>query len=268
MSRERYREHLRPAVTAAFLVSAVLFPAALGLAGTSSQPDARMKRIEERQLLRTVASKYTAYQAGEPIGSETVTFNEFNDNSVEFHSESQLDYEHGSATEVESDMVLEEDTYFPLSFEMTKKLTRNAVEINLGTRYQWFSNVAVIYKSRNGVVDTNSVLLPTGAAPVDMSLAYQLYVPLYWYDTEIAGVQKFNVVDPWSARTHSATLRLQAKETIVVNGKDVETSRYVFTRENQNCEIYVDADGRIVKVDEEPLVFELTDWSQEVFRAE
>jgi len=109
-------------------------------------------------------------------------------------------------------------------------------------------------------------VLPAGAAVVDMSVAHHMYIPLYWYDTESGGVQNFNIVDPISTKTYPATLRLQTKETIVVNGKDTETERYEFTRDKQTFKIYVDAGGRIVKLDQGFLVYELSEWSESLIR--
>jgi hypothetical protein len=226
MSKNRFRHKLRPVIrTAAVVLLVVSLPPA---AGESAQSQTKMKSIEERQLVQTIQWKYAISQAGKQIGSEDVTLSKYSDNTVAFHSEISLQFQTGAITDIETDMVLEEETYFPISFEMTKQMTQGGVEFTLGARYEWFSNVAVIYRTSRGTPDTLQVILPTGAAVFDMSVAHHMYVPLYWYDTESGG----------------------------------------FTRDKQTFKIYVDAGGRIVKLDQGFLVYELSEWSQSLVREE
>ncbi|MGD8414566.1 MAG: hypothetical protein PVF33_10050, partial [Candidatus Latescibacterota bacterium] len=128
--------------------------------------------------------------------------------------------------------------------------------------------VAVVYKETPTRKDTLRVILPTGAAVNDVNAAHQLGIPIYWYDTEAGGVQSFNVVDPWTAKTITATLRFQTKDTVVVNGVEVETDRYEFVRAPQTFKIYVDDKNRIVKLDQGYFVYELADWSEVAGREE
>ena len=51
-----------------------------------------MKRIEPRELVRTVSSKYAIFQGGDEIGREVVTRSDYNDNSVQYQSEVALKY--------------------------------------------------------------------------------------------------------------------------------------------------------------------------------
>jgi molybdopterin converting factor small subunit len=267
-SNDRYHSSRRPTGRAALLTAAGVLVLPAVLSGAAGQPATKMKPVERREIVRTVESRYAIYQGDEEVGSETALRNDFNDNSVQFLSESKTELAQGTKTEMKTDLVLEQESFFPMSYEMTKHVVRGDFEYEVHTRIEWFSNVAVAYKTSGGVLDTMRTVLPSGSAVLDMSLAHQLYVPLYWYDLEVGGVQNFNVVDPLTLRQFSATLRLQTGETIVVNGENVETERYEFTRDKQVFKIYVDEGGRIVKLDQGFLVFELAEWSENVLRAE
>jgi hypothetical protein len=246
----------------------VLAGAALPEFMVDAQSQTKMKRIEPRQLVRTIESKYVVLQAGADIGWEKVSRDEYNDNTVEYRSVISLTFPHGGGVKIESQLALEEESYFPLSFEIEKQMGQGDVEYTIGARYEWFANVAVVYKITRGVADTSRVALPAGTAVMDMSVAHHLYVPLYWYDGEAGGVQSFNVVDPFSRKVSSATLRRQAAETVDVQIGQIEADRYEFSRDKQTFKVFVDADGRIVKVDQGFLVYELAEWSETVKQGE
>ena len=249
----------RVMVTASCLVLAGLSAPVLV---TDARSQTKMKRIEARELVRTIESKFVVLQAGDEIGWEKVSRDEYNDNSIEFRSDISLTFPHGAAIAIESRLALEEESYFPLSFEIKKHMGQGDVEYTVGARYEWFANVAVVYKFTRDVADTSRVVLPAGTAVVDMGVVHHLYVPLYWYDGEAGGVQSFNVVDPFTRKVSTATRRRQTAETIDVHGGQIEADRYEFSRDKQTFKVFVDADGRIVKVDQGFLVYELAEWSQ------
>ena len=246
---------------ASCLVLAGLIALALAM---DAEAQTKMKRIEPRELVRTTESKYTVLQAGAEIGWEKISRDEYNDNTVEYRSDISLIFPHGAAIKIESRLVLEEESYFPLSFEIKKHMGQGDVEYTMGTRYEWFANVAVVHKFSRDVADTSRVVLPAGTAVVDMGVAHHLYVPLYWYDGEAGGVQSFNVVDPFSRKVSTATLRRQTAETVDVQSGQIEADRYEFSRDKQTFKVYVDAGGRIVKVDQGFLLYELAEWSETV----
>jgi len=235
---------------------------------TSQQSQSKMKTVEPRKIVRTVESLYSVFQGEKAAGSEKVTRDDYNDNSVRFRSEIELHFQQDVITILNSDMVLEEETFFPISFEITKKILREDLDVTLTTHIEWYSNFAVILKIAPGGVDTSRVILPTGAAVIDINVAHHLFVPLYWYDTAAAGVQSFSVVDPWTTKAIAATLRLQTQETIEVNGAKIETERYEFVRAPQTFKVYVDAKGRIVKLDQGFFVYELAEWSESLAQEE
>jgi hypothetical protein len=233
-----------------------------------SDQGARMKRIEPRELVRTVSSKYAIFQGGDEIGSEVVTRNDYNDNSVQYQSEVVVKYIHGVEMKMVTDLLLEEESYFPMKYHMTKDMTTAEVVHDMGTDIEWYANVAVFHNESRSVVDTFRVVLPTGTAVIDFNVVHHLYVPLYWYDGDLGGVQGFNVVDPSSRKLSSATLRLQRSDTVTVAGRGITADRFEFTRDKQSSSLHVDADGRIVKFDQGFLVFELTEWSESLVQGQ
>jgi len=268
MLKDHFRRSIRPSGRIGWLVLAASLSVPAAYGETSQQSQLKMKSVEPRKIVRTVELRYSIFQGEKAVGSEKVTRNDYNDNSVRFRSEIELRFQHDVNTILTSDMVLEEETFFPISFEMTKKILREDLDVSLATHIEWYSNLAVIHKTAPGGVDTSRVVLPAGAAVIDINVAHHLFVPLYWYDTDSGGVQSFDVVDPWTTKTVSATLRLQTQETIEVNGSEIETERYEFVRAPQTFKIYVDAKGRIVKLDQGFYRYELSEWSESLVREE
>jgi hypothetical protein len=268
MSKDHFRNNFWPLGRIAWLVLAASLSVPAAYGETSLQSQSKMKSVEPRKIVRTVESIYSIFQGEKTAGSEKVTRDDYNDNSVRFRSEIELQFQQDATTILISDMVLEEETFFPISFEMTKKILREDLDVTLATHIEWYSNVAVIHKTTPGGADTSRVILPAGVAVIDINVAHHLFVPLYWYDTDAAGVQSFNVVDPWTTKTISATLRLQTQEMIEVNGSKIETERYEFVRAPQTFKVYVDAKGRIVKLDQGFFMYELSEWSETVGQAE
>jgi len=243
------------------LSSALVVSAVMAGAGE----DAPMKRIEERELVRTVTLTFAVYQAGEKIGTEEVTRSDYNDNTVQFRSDVAVVYPQGVEMTIGTDLLLEEESFFPMKYHAVKNMKQSGVDIDMGSDIDWYANVAVFRRSSESGVDTSRVVLPVGTAVMDQNVAHHLYVPLYWYDSEAGGVQGFNVVDPMNQMMASSSLRLQVEdEAVAVAGHDVIADRYEFVRNKQTFKLYVDAEGRIVKVDQGYLVFEMTDWSESV----
>ena len=262
MSRDHFRDGMRTVLVRACLGLCGALLLQIPVVDAAAQSQSKMMKIEERRLVRTVHFKFTILQAGNPAGWEDVTRNDYSDNSVQFKSEVLLEFQQGAKTDIRTDLLLEEETFFPLKFEIDRNTKQGDVEFDIGSSIEWFSNVATVCKTSRGAKDTLNVVLPAGAAVVDMNVAHHLYVPLYWYDAASGGVQSFNVVDPISAKSFPATLRLQVSEKTSVNGEEIDTERYEFTRDKLTYKIYVDADGRIVKVDQGFLVYELSEWSE------
>ena len=215
-----------------------------------------------RQLIRAKTFTYTITQADQEIGNETFTLTEYDDNSIFFKATVEMHMTHGADITTNSDLLLEEFSHFPIEFHMTRNIKQATVEFDQETDIEMISNVAVIRSVVRDVEKTTRMVLPTGTAIVDMNSVYHFYQPLYWYNKEVSGVQSFNILDPVSRNLYSASLRYQEEETLTIAGLQVQAARYEYNREKISALISVDADARIVRVEQGFMTFELTDWSE------
>jgi hypothetical protein len=236
----------------------VLIPVTL-LAG---QSDKKMKRSEPRKLVYSVTSTYNIFQVDKQIGSETVTRNDYSDNTVDFESTITLQLPNGAGVSTKGVLLLEDESYFPMGYNSVRTMMQSGTEFDNGTYIEWFANVALVRRKTPASEDTTHVVLPTGTAVLDVNAAHHLYQLLKWYDFETGGVQGFNVLDPTLARLYSASLRLLAEETITIDGNEFVASRFDFNRNKNTAKVYVDAEKRILKVDQGYMVYELADWSE------
>ncbi len=236
----------------------VLIPA-ISLAG---QSDKKMKRTEPRKLVYSVTSTYNIFQVDKQIGSETVTRNDYSDNTVDFQSTITLQLPNGAGISTKGELLLEDESYFPMGYTSVRTMKQAGTEFDNGTYIEWFANVALVRRKTPASEDTTHIVLPTGTAVLDVNAAHHLYQLLKWYDFETGGVQGFNVLDPTLAKLYSASLRLLAEETITIGGNEFVASRFDFNRDKNTAKVYVDAEGRILKVDQGYMVYELADWSE------
>lgn len=236
------------------LVAAAVLPAA--------QSGEKMKRVPPRELLRSVHSTYTIYQAEKEIGSEKVVRRDYSDNTVDFRSTLEMHMPQGADISTESELMLQEESFFPMRYRSNRHVKQESVEINNSTEVEWYSNVAVVRKDTGSEEKTSRIVLPAGAAVIDMNEVYVFYQILFWYDASAGGTQNFNVFEPASGFVSSASLRQLDTETVTLEGEDIEASRYAFTRETADATLFVDADGRLLKVDQGYLVYELAEWSE------
>lgn len=259
---KRRSDHNPKCSTGACVISATVVVLLLVPAFSFSGEKSKMKTIKPRELARSVALKYRILQADQEVGSESVTREEYNDNSVEFLSEIEIQYTHGSEMSIETNLTLEGDSYFPMRCRMIKRVSQAGKEVDDITDVEWFANVAVIHRSIQARTDTTRITVPTGTVVLDPVAAHHLYLPLFWYNKDLGGTQSYNALDPNSKTMYSVSLRRQADETIEVAGETVAVKRYEFTGRKMNYKLYVDADDRIVKIDQGYMVYELSEWSE------
>jgi hypothetical protein len=221
--------------------------------------DTKMKTVEPRALVRAVTSKYVIYQGGTEVGSEIVTRSDFNDNSIQYQSKITMQFPQLSNMVIDTDLLLEEESRFPISYDMVKHVEQGQVGYDILINFEWFSNVAVIRKEVRAVPDTTHVVFPTGTAILDINAVHHLYVPLFWYDEEVGGHQNFNVVEPVTGKLYSANLRRLVNEKIAIGDDEISADRYEITRDKQSYTFFVDEDGRIVKVDQGFMLYELVE---------
>jgi hypothetical protein len=220
----------------------------------------RQKR--SRQPVRAVTFTYSITQADQVIGNETFTRTEYDDNSLFFKATAEMNMTHGADITTSSELLLEEQSHYPLEYHVTRNIKQATVDFVQETDITMVSNVAVIHSVVRGTEQSTRMVLPTGTAILDMNSVFPFYQPLYWYNKDIPGVQSFNVLDPLTKSQYSASLRYQEEETLDIAGVQVQASRYEYTRGKLSALISVDADGRIVRVEQGFMIIELTDWSE------
>lgn len=222
----------------------------------------KMKKTEPRTLVQTVKSTYAIYQVDKEIGKESVTRSSYSDNTVEFKATANMALPNGGGVSTEASLLLEEESYFPIEYHSVRSIEQAGTTFDSQSDIEWYANVAVVHLKSASKDDTTNVVTPTGAAVVDVNLAHHLYQLLKWYDVEAGGVQGFNILDPGLGRLITSSLRLLAKETITVGGEEIVASRFDFNRDRSTFKLFVDGEGRIVKVDQGYMVYELADWTE------
>lgn len=259
MSKIRSHKTARFARAAYIVLAAlVLFPAT----SPCGERSGKMKATGTRELIGTVTAKYAIFQADQEIGSESVTRYDYDDNSVVFESKTEMHYTHGAEMYVETTLTSEEESRFPMRYHMTKKMSQGGHDIEDIIDIEWFANVAVVVRTVQGATDTTRLTVPTGTAVFDPVVAYQLYTPLFWYNRDAGGTQSFNTLDPALRAVHTAILKDQTQEEIEIGGETLDVTRYEFDRDRIQFKVYVDVEGRIVKVDQGYLIYVLSEWSE------
>lgn len=234
------------------LMASVPLLAGVFVAGALAGAD---QQKQPRQLVRQVTDTYTITQADEEVGREKVVRSDYDDNSIQFDGEIEMRMSHGANIKTVSYLLLEADSHFPLNYTMDRNVQQADMDIEQKTAIEMFSNVAVITWEMQGTEKVLRKTLPTGTAVVDMMAAHHYYQPLYWYNRDEGGIQIFNVLDPLTRQPYSASLRLQQQETVDVGGTQVDTERYEYKRNQLTALVWVDADDRIVKVEQGFMVF-------------
>jgi len=267
LSKRRVRAAGMTAVSRTLSLKGAIWLAAAALlllpaASLAAKSDKKMKRVEPRQQVRSIHSTYVIYQVDQEIGHEAVVRNVYTDNTVEFRATVEMHMPHGANISVESELLLQEESFFPIRYRAGRTVKQEAMEFGNSVDAEWFSNVAVVRSSAGGEEATNRVTLPTGAAVFNMETTHLLYQLLFWYDGEAGGVQSFNVFEPTSRNVSSASLRLQKSETVTIQGEEVTALRYELKYRNTDLALFVGDGGRILKVDQGFLVYELSEWSE------
>lgn len=263
MSETTYSNRVRglsPRGKGSLFVTVLLLCALCALVSAVFASVNREKR--PRQLVRAMTFTYSITQADQEIGNETFTRTEYDDNSLFFKATVKMQMAHGADITTDSELLLEEESHFPLEYHSTRNIKQATVEFTQVADIEMVSNVAMIHSVVRDVEQSTRMVLPTGTAIVDMNSVFHFYQPLYWYNRERAGVQSFNVLDPMTKTHYSASLRYQEEETLDIAGIQTQTSRYEYSRDKIKALISVDADGRIVRVEQGFMIFELTDWSE------
>ncbi len=241
--------------TLAFLVLA-----SVAVPSFASQP---MHATKEPKLVSTAHAKFTIVQEGQDNGYETMTRRTFDNNTIRFETESVV--RNGVVVmKSECDLTVEEESYFPQHYRAEKTITQPAEEFVHILTAEMFANVAVLGSELRGTKDTRRAVVPAGTAVAEVGQVFSWYQLLFWMDPTDPHRRRIQWLDPGSGRLDTGEMYVAGQETIDVLGKKTKVTVYKAERERLGpATLYVDAKKRIVRVEQNMLVFRLDEWTEE-----
>jgi len=221
-----------------------------------------------RTALDVTRWSYSIVQGGQDKGTEAGVKTEYNDNTISFDVDLDLSPAEDTGMKETVALIIQADSYFPLRSSVVKKVRMGDSNTELDTDIEMFANLAVIKTSTPGSSGTRKVVVPTGAAFIETGMVYSYYQLLFWYDRELGGWQNFDALDVGSSKVESTGLFLAGQDTVTVSGTEYPVDVFKLRREKFEVTLYVDDQGRMVRVEQNLMTFDLTDWSHEVVGAE
>lgn len=223
-----------------------------------------MHATKEARVVSTTRAKYSLLQADQEAGHEWVTRRVFDDNTIRFEAEN-LVRQGPVAMSAKSELVVEEESYFPRRYRAEKTISQPDEDIVHVLTADMFANVAVLGSELRGSKDTRRVVVPAGTAIQEVGQLFTWYQLLFWIDPDLKARQKVQWVDPSSGALAAGEIYIAGEETIVVLGKKTKATVYKAERERLGAAtIYVDAKKRIVKLEQNMMVYRLDEWSEEL----
>ena len=235
---------VRSAAVAAAAVCLVFFA---GAAVAQSSRDT-MKRQETR-LLETSLVEYAILQAGETIGTESVTRRLFSNNTVAFSATIEMTPAPGVVWKTEVDLLLEEDSHFPRRYEMSKVTNHQERRIEQWAALEMVSNVAVVQTKINDSIETRNIVLPAGTPVFESGILCLVHQLLFWYDRGTGGRQRFAVFDPMRGKNSDYVMLLTGAETVDVMGAPTEVEVFQLEQGAVTAKYFVDSQGALVGAD-------------------
>lgn len=246
------------------LVSVAAALAALVL--SSSVTSAEKPKAPPRVPLQITKMSYVITHNGEKKGYENIVQTEYSDNTVVFDVDADFGPVPDVSIQQDVDLTLQDESYFPMKYRQERHVRQKDSGTDVTVEVEMFSNVAVIRTSTPNSSSSRNVVVPTGAAFLETGVVYPYYQLLYWYDKDRGRRQNFDALDIGKSVPSTVGVQFVAHDTVSVNGAEVSADLYVVSRDQYDVKLYVGADGRIVRVDQNMLLFDLVDWSREDLR--
>jgi len=221
-----------------------------------------------REAMGSTRSEYTITQREREIGSESIVRTDYNDNTVTFTVHSHLEPAAETRMDAEIELTVVEESFYPLKYTMTKQVKQGESGMSMETSIEMFANVAVMTTKSGKAEGTRRIVLPTGAALVETGAIYAYEQYLFWYDRDLGGRQSFNAMDVASGKEESDVVNLIAQDTLSVMGQETPVDVYKLQRQSFDVTLYVDATGRMVRVEQNFMTWDLRKWSHEGVRDE
>lgn len=216
-----------------------------------------------RAAISVTKAAYTVLRAGEESGFEKWVRTVYNDNTIEFDVDYQFFPAPGMGMVNKYMLLLREETRFPVEYSLDRRVISpdDTLQMHLGV--DMYANVAEITSGSATTSNAHDVVVPTGAAIMETGVVFVYEPLLFWYDRDLGGRQNFEVLEPASGRPLTVSMQYVTRDTITVNGVEYATDLYLLERENFDVKLYVDADDRLVRVDQNYMMFDLADWTRE-----
>jgi hypothetical protein len=241
-----------------WFASTLLFATTVAIAAPPMHP------TKEPSVVATVRSTYAIIQADQQVGHETTTRRVFDNNTIRFEAETVV--QNGAVMLTNrSNLTIEEESYFPRAYRADKTIKQPQEEFVHTLTVDMFANLAVLGSELRGAKDTRRVVVPTGTAIQEVGLLYPWYQLLFWVDPANEGRQRIQWLDPTSGAIDAGELFAAGRETIDVLGKKTPVTVYKAERERLGAAtLYVDAKKRIVKAEQNMMIYRLDEWSEEL----
>jgi len=215
-----------------------------------------------REPTESVNMVYRLTQGEREVGAETVTRTTFSDNTVEFDAVSDMTFADNMRMVTTVLLTLEEESYFPRSLRLSKLMDSGTTSFEHKTNIDMVSNVAIVTTELNKKHESYKRVLPLGTPFIEIGIVHYVYQLLFWYDDRTGGRQNFQLYDLPSGKLEGAVINRVEKQTIEVMGESVEAWLYELEREKMKFSFHADADGRILRLEQPTMIFELTEWAQ------
>jgi hypothetical protein len=203
-------------------------------------------------------------QGDQEVGHESVTRRTLDNNTIRFEAEDVVKNP-GVTMTVKSELVVEEESYFPRSYRAAKTITQPTDVFEHVVTVDMYANVAVLGSELKGSKDTRRVVVPAGTAISEVGMLYPWYQLLFWIDPTSDVRQRIQWIDPGSAVIDKGEMYAAGQSTIDVLGKKTKVTVYKAERERLGeATLYVDAKKRIVKAEQNMVTYRLVEWSEEL----
>lgn len=223
-----------------------------------------MHATKEANVVSTARAKYAILQDDREIGHEVVTRRVFDNNTIRFQSENVI-ANPGFTMTTRSELVIEEESYFPRSYRADKTVKQPNDEFMHTLTVDMVANVAVLGSELRGVKSSRRVVVPAGTAIQEVGTVHPWHQLLFWIDPAGPGRHRIQWLDPSSGVVDAGELYVAGQESIDVLGKETRVTVYKAERERLGeATLYVDAKNRIVRAEQNMLIYRLDQWSEEL----
>lgn len=223
-----------------------------------------MRASKDAGVVSIARARYALLQGDQEVGHESMTRRIFDDNTIRFEAENVVRAAMVTMT-ARSELMVEEESHFPRSYRVEKTIAQPEEEIVHRLTVDMFANVAVLGSELRGTRDSRRVVVPAGTAIQEVGQLYSWYQLLFWIDPSLQGRQKIQWLDPSSGAIASGELYVVGPATVEVLGKQTPVTVYKAERERLGeASLYVDAKRRIVRLEQNMMVYRLDEWSEEL----